>query len=75
MIERGGRPGFAFEALQRLRIFGQFVREELQGNLAPQANVLGPIDDAHAALAHLAQDTIVRNRPANQGLRRRLCGP
>ena len=55
------------EALERLRIGGGAVRQELDGDVPAQAQVFGTIDDAHAAGAELGRHAIVRDRLANHG--------
>ena len=59
MVQRRGSAGFSAEALQRLRIAGNVVGQELQGDKAAQAGVLGLVDDAHAAAAELVNDSVV----------------
>jgi hypothetical protein len=43
--------------------------DELQGHRAAEANVLGTVDDAHAACAQLADDPVVGNRPSKHEAR------
>ena len=59
MVQSRRGPGLALEAFERLRICGHRVREELEGHGAPQARVLGFVDDTHPAAAKLAQDAVV----------------
>ena len=59
MVQGRRGPGLALEALERLRVCGHRVREELERHGAPQARVLGFVDDTHAAAAKLAQDAVV----------------
>jgi hypothetical protein len=42
-----------------LVVFGQFLRQELQGDHASQLDVLGLIHDTHAAATELLQDAVV----------------
>ena len=49
MIQSGSRPRFALEPFQGRSIGGESIGQELQGNVPPQSQVLGPVDDAHAA--------------------------
>ncbi|MGA8104984.1 MAG: hypothetical protein WB869_22710 [Candidatus Acidiferrales bacterium] len=51
MIQCGGGLRLAFEAGESLRIFGNVVRQELQGDKAVQLYVLGLVDHAHTAAA------------------------
>jgi hypothetical protein len=60
---------FALEARERLRIFGDVFREELQGDEAAEASVFGFVDDAHAAATEFFHDAVVGNRLTNEGWR------
>jgi hypothetical protein len=60
---RGAR--FAFEALERLGVFGKCFREEFQGDQAAELGVLGFIDNTHPAPDQLLEDVVMRNRLAN----------
>ncbi len=66
MIQRRGGLGFTLEAGQGLRIIGNVVREELQGDKAVQLYVLGFVDHAHAAAAEFLDDVVVRDGLADQ---------
>ena len=46
-------------------IVGQLRRQELQRDVPAEPQVLGPVDDAHAAAAELFDDAVVRDRPAD----------
>jgi len=61
MIESGRGAGFALEAFQGARIADRVVRQKLQSNHAAKANVLGSIDDAHAARTQFLVNAIVRD--------------
>src|SRR5262249_3437277 len=50
-------------------VASQFVREELQGNIAAQFGVLGSVDHTHAATAQFLCDAIVRNHRTDHGRR------
>ena len=43
------------------------VREDLQGDVAPQVHVLRPVDDAHATVADLLEDLIVPEGGTDHG--------
>jgi hypothetical protein len=64
-LERTVESGFgliaALEASQRLRILGNLVRQELQGDKTVQLYVLGFVDDTHSTAAELLDDAIVRD--------------
>ncbi len=66
MIERGGGSGLALEALERLRVFSQLFRQELEGNGPAEFQILGLVDDAHAPAPELFQNPEVRNGLADQ---------
>ena len=51
--------GFAAEAFEGLGISGDFVGQELEGDEAMKASVLGFVDHAHAAAAEFFEDAVV----------------
>src|ERR1035438_4765848 len=61
MIQGGSGLRFSFEAGQSLRILGNLLWEELQGNKTVKLYVLGLIDHTHPAAAELLQDAVVRD--------------
>jgi hypothetical protein len=65
VLERRSRLGFPLEPLECLRVARQLVREELQGDSAPELEILGLVDDAHAAAAELSEHAVVRDRLAD----------
>ncbi len=58
MTQRGGRPGFLFEAGQPLRVGREERRQNLDGHLAPEPRVPGAIDLTHAAGAEWRDDFV-----------------
>ena len=72
MVERGRGLGLVHEPLLILLRTHRPRREELERHRALQAEVLGPVDDAHAALAELLDDPVVRDGLADHG--RSRCG-
>jgi hypothetical protein len=65
-IFTGGRGfGLPYEALQKVRLLGHLVRQELQGYETIQLGVLGLVDDAHPATPELLEDAIVGDRLAD----------
>ncbi|MGB9403375.1 MAG: hypothetical protein WCA98_07540 [Candidatus Acidiferrales bacterium] len=56
---------FALETGDSLRILRHVVGQKLEGNEAMKADVLGFIDDAHAAAAQFVDDAVVRDGLAN----------
>jgi hypothetical protein len=69
VIQRRSRPCFAAEALQRLRIFIEFLGEKLQGDAPAKLQVFGSVDHAHAAETELFDDPVVRKGLANHQMR------
>src|SRR5690348_11282793 len=69
MIQGGSRSRFALKALQSAGIFFQLSGEELQRDVAPQAEVFGFIHHAHSAAAKLAQNAVVGDRFTNHEIR------
>ena len=66
MVQRRRGLSFALEAGQRLGIFRNFVRKELQGDEAVQLYVLGLINHTHTAPAEFFDDAVVRDGLADQ---------
>jgi hypothetical protein len=58
VIQGGGGPGFATEALEGLGIARQVIRQKLERHGTAELEVLGFVDDAHAAAAELRQDAV-----------------
>jgi hypothetical protein len=65
MIQCRRRLRLALEPGQRLRVVGDIVRQELQGNEAVEFNVLGFVDNTHAAAAELLHDAVMRDSLAD----------
>jgi len=61
MIESGGGLGLTSKSRQRLRIPGDFVRQELERDETVQSRVFGFVDHAHAALAELFENLEIAN--------------
>jgi hypothetical protein len=57
----------ALKSSQRARIASHLVRQELESHETMQANVLGPIHDAHSTTAKLFIDPVVGNPAAENG--------
>jgi hypothetical protein len=51
VVERRDGARLAEEPLHRLGVAARLVRQELDGDAAPQAQVFRRVDDAHAAAA------------------------
>jgi len=59
---------FALEAGEGLRVFGDVVREEFQGDEAIEFDVLGFVDHTHPAATELLYNAVVRDGLADQRL-------
>src|SRR4029453_6438873 len=73
MIQGGGGLCLALETLARRRIVEVRLGQDLQRDLAAQADVLGLVDDTHPASAELIDDAVVRDGLADH-LRGTLAG-
>src|SRR5215472_15200843 len=60
MVQGGSCLRLPLEARQCLRVFGDFIRQEFQGDKAMQRYVFSLIDDPHAATAELLQYAVMR---------------
>lgn len=67
VIERRGRPGFALEALDCGRVVCQFSGKELERDLPAEPQILGTVDDAHAAATEFFDDAVVGDGLAGSG--------
>ena len=70
VVELGGRLRFALEAPLGPDIEQHAPGQHLQGHVPSQRNLLGLVDDAHAAFADLAQDAIIPELQQGGGRRR-----
>ena len=68
MVQGRGSFGFALKAAQGLRIFGNVVGQELEGDKAAQLHVFRLVDNAHAPTTELLDDPVVRNSLADHGV-------
>ena len=62
MAQGRGGARLSAKAFQRVRVFCNILRQELQRDRATEFGVLGLVDHTHPATAKLLQDTIVRDR-------------
>src|SRR5262249_2329078 len=69
VLERGCRARLTLEAAERRRVPGKLLREEFQGYLTPQLDVLGTVDRTHATGVDAAQNPVMRDRLAHEGKR------
>ena len=61
VIERRSGAGLAAKAFEGQRVARKLVRQELEGDEAAELGVFGFIDHAHAAIAQLFEDAVVRD--------------
>jgi len=59
MGQRGCRTGLPLQPLERLGVVREVLRQELQGDVPAEAQVLGLIDDAHSASPDPFEDAVV----------------
>ena len=62
MVQRGDGARLALKALHCRPVRGHGLRQKLHRHRAPQARILGLINDAHAAATQHREDPVVRNR-------------
>ena len=61
VLERGGGARLALQPLEGLRVARQLLGQELQRDASAELQVLGLVDDAHAAAAQLREHAVVRD--------------
>jgi len=66
MVQRRSSLRLALKAGQRLRVSGDFIGQELEGNKSVQPRVLGLVHHAHSATAELLDDAVMRYGLADQ---------
>ena len=69
VVQRGRSLGFPLETAEGLRVVGEFVGKELQGDVATELQVFRLVHHTHAPAADPAEDAVMRNR-LTHGLRR-----
>ena len=69
MIQCRGCLRLPLEASQRLRVFGYFVGQKLQGYETVQRRILSLVHHTHATAAQLLDDAVVRDGLADHGWR------
>ncbi len=65
--------GLPLQALEGLRVACQLLGQELERHAAAELEILGLVDDAHAAAAEPGEDPVVRDRLADHGFAESLC--
>ncbi len=69
VVDRGGVAGLVDEPLAELRILGEVLGDDLEGDLAAEADVGGAVHHAHAALAEHPVDPVVPEASPGEILR------
>src|SRR5713226_5165862 len=62
MVQRGRSLGLSPKTAKGLRIIGEFVGKELQGDVATQLKVFCLVHHTHAPTADLSEYAVMRNR-------------
>ena len=69
MIEGRRRAGFAVEPLNRRTVLREAFGKELERHSAPETQVLGLVDDAHAPTAQQAEHAVMGHGLVNHDWR------
>ncbi len=67
VVQCGRGLGFTLKAGQRLRVAGDFIGQEFQGDKSAQPGVLGLVHHTHPTAAQLLDDAVVRDGLADHG--------
>jgi hypothetical protein len=67
VVQRGCRLGFPLESAEGLCVVGEFVRKELQGDMATELEVFCLVNHAHTTTPDLAEDAVMGNRLPHGG--------
>jgi hypothetical protein len=65
VVERGCELGLAQEPLPEPLVLGELRRQELEGDIALQARVMGAVDDAHATASDERLDPVAEELGAD----------
>ena len=74
MVQRRGSLSFTLEASQRLRVFGNIVRQKLECNEAMQLHVLRFVDDTHPPATEFLDNAVMRDRPTDHDVQAEMVG-
>ena len=66
MVQRRRGARFPLKAIQGLAILGKFFGQKLKRDEAAKFEILGPVNDTHAAAAQLLDDAVMRDGLADQ---------
>jgi hypothetical protein len=72
MIDRGGRPGFAPESVQRTRVGSNVVGQKFQRYKPAKTRVLGTVNHTHASATDFLDDAVMRYGLAGHALGSRV---
>ena len=67
MVQSGQRFGLTFEACQAFRVVGKLIRQDLDCDVAVELGIGGAVDLAHAPLAKLGGDSVMRDGLVDHG--------
>jgi hypothetical protein len=67
VIQGRGSLGFLNEAPLAIGVGDSFCRQHLDGDVAVEMGVAGPLNDTHAAFAESLSDLIMAERPSDHG--------
>ena len=62
VVQRGRGLGLPLKTAEGLRVVGEFVGKELQGDVATELEVFRLVHHTHAPAADLAEDAVMGNR-------------
>jgi hypothetical protein len=62
MVECRRGAGLSLKTIQGFRVPRHLLGQELDGHVASEPDILGFVDDAHAANAQLGENAVVRER-------------
>jgi hypothetical protein len=68
VVEGGSSLGLALKASQSLRVAGDLVGQEFEGDKPAQAGVFGLVDHTHAAATQSFEGAVMGEGLANEGL-------
>jgi len=69
MVQRGRGFGLSLESAESLCVVGEFVGQELQGDVATELEVFGLIHHTHAPATNPAEDAVMGNRLPHGSIR------
>ncbi len=67
MVQGRGGPSLTAKTLERLRVLGEVIGQELQRDIAPELRVFGFVNHSHATAAQLFGNPVVRDGLIDHG--------